>query len=120
MKLTIKAAFVDAIEMLEHRRKWLKELPNKTKEVFQDLEELTKEDLINLLQSIDSYRFSECHIIYTRPLNKEELQKEKDFYKVGICSDIRRLKKWCENSEEDKNQILRYLEKYNIKVEEIQ
>jgi hypothetical protein len=115
-KYTIKAAFVDCIEMLQHRRKELKNVNNKIKYLGDCLHDLTKEELIHILNNYN-YEFTEnSYIEYTRKYTEEEIEKEKESIKRGINYDISKLKKWCERSEENKEQILSYLKRNNIKI----
>jgi hypothetical protein len=116
-KLIIKGAIVDCIDMLQHRRKYLLQIPNKTKIVEVDLNSLSKEDLINILNTSISYYFEEDYIYYTIDLTAEEKIQKEEEVKNGIKYDISRLKKWCESSEENKQQILNYLKVKNIIVE---
>jgi hypothetical protein len=116
-KLIIKGAFVDHINMLQHSQKMLLEVFNKTKIIEVDLNSLSKEDLIIILNTSISYYFENSYIYYTINLTAEEKIKEEEDIKNGIKYDISRLKKWCEISEENKQQILNYLKVKNIVVE---
>lgn len=119
MNITIKAAVADAIRMLQHRRETIKEVKNKTKSIKKELNKLSKKELIDTLNSIDTYSFSENCIYYDIALTDEEKIKEIESIKQGIKYDIHRLKKWLNHSSENKEQILIYLSYHNITIKGI-
>lgn len=70
--LTIKAAFLDKIQLLQHRKKELKKVTTKTKVIEKDLNSLNKEQLINILNSCNSYYFEDSYIYYKVDLTPQE------------------------------------------------
>lgn len=119
MGITIKAAFVDVISRLVFRRKELANLPNKVKTIERNLNKLSKDDLINILNISESYYFEDESIIYTRALSELEREDFEFCINKGIEYDISRLKTWCDNSKENKEQILNYISLHNIEIKEI-
>jgi hypothetical protein len=119
MKVTIKAAFADCIRMYKHRKNELKNLGFKIKRIEKDLPSMQKDELIKLLNSVDVYLIENDLFIYNRLLTKKEIEKQTKDLKNGIDYDIYRLKKWCNLSEYNKNQILIYLYHIDLKIEGI-
>jgi len=117
--MIIKAAFVDCIKMLEFRKKMLKEVNNKNKNVEKGLQELTKEGLILIMNESKDFYFEDDHIIYTIPLTQQEREKETSDIRKGIVYNTSRVIKWFEQSQENKYQITSYLERHKIKIEGI-
>ena len=117
--MTINSACVDTINMLLFRREELIALPNKTKQVRKDLNCLSKDELINILNTYENYHFEDNHIIYQRPLTEVEISVEESNINGGIKYDIHKLKKWCDTSDQTKEQILNYISRHNIEIKEI-
>lgn len=117
--LTIKAAFVDKIQMLQHRKEELKKVATKTKVIEKDLNSLNKEQLANILNSCNSYYFEDNCIYYKVDLTPQEKKQLVQEINRGIDYDINRLIGWCNQSKEHKEQIFEYLNRHSIFIEGI-
>lgn len=117
--LTIKAAFVDKIQMLQHRKKELKKVGTRTKVIEKDLNSLNKEQLANILNSCNSYYFEDNCIYYKVDLTPQEKKQLVQEINRGIDYDISRLINWCNQSKEHKEQIFEYLNRHSIFIEGI-
>jgi len=113
-KITIKAAFADAIKLLQHRRKELKNLDGKERTIELDVNSIPKQELIDILNSVETYYFKNDSIVYSRMLNEEESKRQREDIQNGINYDIHRIENWCNSSPENKEQIESYLLRYDI------
>jgi len=82
------------------------------------LNELSKQELDTLILDSHSVEFFEDYINCTIKLTdaefKKKIQKKVEHYKNCIKSNICRLKKACERSDDNKQSILSYIERNNL------
>lgn len=120
--MVINAQFKERIDLLQSRREQLKYLETKTKTVYVDLNGLSKQQVIDILQDSnvsDEISFDEEYLIYDKLLVKEEIDIIEKEIKNGIKADIQQLNVWANMSEGDRSQLVEYLDFYGIEVEGI-
>ncbi len=129
---TINASFKDMIELIQYRQQQLvtKEFDKKLIECEYGLESVSISFIKELLNnnSPENCKFvsywnmdddsSSCSLIVNRHLTEQEKQKEIEHCKGNLEYGKHKLLKWMEKPEW-KDQILTYLEHYNIKIEGI-
>ena len=110
-KITIKAAFSDALERYDFGISQRKIIPLKAHKccIYMD-EDVNKKDVIEILKKYENSRFSDGCLYYSKPFTKDEIESELSRNENYISSAINFLKKGAARSKENKTQIREYLE----------
>lgn len=113
-RITIKAAFKDHIERMIWRRNEIDNFGSDSadmqKTIYKDTD-IEKEELIEALQNCISYKvLSEDTFEFVIERPEEEKKARLDELKCHLQLNFRRLQWWMDRNEEDKKQIVEYLQ----------
>lgn len=109
--ISIHASFKDCIKWILH----FKNQPiNTTKTVVLSKEDNSKEEILQVLKDSLNFEFGdeclECEVYLT----EEEIEEKRQYNKRMVQSQINRLRKWCNMSEDYKEEIFTYLKYKNL------
>jgi len=104
-KIIINASFKDCIERIIHLKK---PLAYKTKTVTKDNSN-SKKELTEMFNNCLNFEISDNEIEFEVNKTKEELNKDIDDNKNCMTYSLYRLKKWCNQKVEYRQQITQYL-----------
>lgn len=109
--ITIKASFAECTERLIY---FINPTIYTTKTVILSKEDNSKEEIIQTLKDSLSFDFGDEYVECVVNRTKEEIEEQKQHAKRMVQSQIASLRKWCNISEENKQQIFTYLKYKNL------
>lgn len=112
--IIINAAFLDVIDRYQF---CLKQEPNKQKTDYYDLEEVSVNNVRQLLNKYEDCFFKDGSLVVNRPLTEAEKEKEQQQILNIKKSCVNQLQRWINHSSDYATQIKDYLEYKQITIE---
>lgn len=109
--ITIKVSFAECINRLIY---FTNPTIYTTKTVVLSKEDNSKEEIIQALKDSLSFEFGDESLECVVNRTEEEIQEQKQYAKNMVQYQITSLRKWCNRSEENKQQIFTYLKYKNL------
>lgn len=109
--ITIKASFAECVDRLIY---FTNPTIYTTKTIVLSKEDNSKDEIIQTLKDSLNFEFRGEHLECVVNRTEEEIQEQKQHAKNKVQYQITSLRKWCNMSEENKQQIFTYLKYKNL------